>query len=144
MSEGYDFPSKEWAEAFCKELNKNEKYGRAAKTWEGDILFVVTDLPEEISSKFGGRKTLAFKLDLWHGECRGMEWYEDPETAEAAYVLEAKFDDWIKIIEGKLGPIPAMTARKLKVKKGSLATIMRYTMAALEMVKTAQQVPIKQ
>lgn len=36
-----------------------------------------------------------------------------------------------------------MVSRRMKVEKGSIATIMRFTLATINMVKTAQKVPIK-
>lgn len=143
MGEKFIFPSEKWMSAFCSALNENEKYASAAKKWEGSILFVVTNLPDKIAEIYGGRTKLGFVLDLWHGECRGAKWFDDPDSAEADYVIEAKYDDWKKIIEGKLSPIPALTTRKLKIVKGSLGTIMRFASASLEMVKSAQRVPTK-
>lgn len=139
---GFEFPSKEWAEEFCKKLNENEKYRSSAKRWEGSIMFKVSTLPPDLSEKFKGQSP-AFVLDLWHGECRGYTWYDDASQGDADYILSASYEDWIKIIEGKLDPIKAMVSRKMKVEKGSIATIMRFTLAAINMVKTAQQVPIK-
>jgi len=138
----FEFPSREWAEEFCKKLNENEKYRSSARKWEGSIMFKVSAMPQELSQKYMG-KLPGFILDLWHGECRGVTWYDDAASGEADYILSASYDDWIKIIEGKLDPIKAMVSRRMKVEKGSIATIMRFTLAAINMVKTAQQVPIK-
>ena len=140
MSEAYIFPSKEWAEEFCKKLNENKKYGDSAKKWEGSILFVASSLPEHIMKKYNGRNKVAFLLDLWHGQCRGSTWYEEVDENIGDYVLDASYENWIKITEGKLDPVKAMITKKMKVKKGSIATIMRFTLAAINMVKTAQQV----
>ena len=143
MDEEFLFPSKEWAEEFCKKLNENKKYRDSAKKWEGSIFFVVTMMPGNIKSLYSNRDSVGFILDLWHGECRGMEWYEDIDKGDADYILEATYDDWIRIINGKLDPIKALITKKMKIKKGSIATIMRFTLAAINMVKTAQQVPTK-
>ncbi len=140
MSQGLLFPSKEWAEEFCKKLNENPDYRNAARTWEGSIMFLATDLPPSIAEKYG-RSMAGFVLDLYHGECRGSQWAENPEEAEADYILEATYENWKKVISGQLGPIPALMSRKLQVKKGSLAVLIRYSAAALAMVKTAQKVP---
>ncbi len=140
MPQGFLFPSKEWAEEFCRKLNENQDYRNAAKTWEGSIMFLATNLPPRVAEKYG-RDRAGFVLDLFHGECRGSQWAEDPDKAEADYILEATYEDWKRVISGQLGPIPALMSRKLKVKKGSLATLIRYSAAALAMVKTAQTVP---
>lgn len=140
MSVEYLFPSKEWVLEFCKKLNESEEYRRSAKKWEGDIVFMITNLPERLRELFGD--VVAFKLNLWHGECRGWEWVENPEEAKADYVISGKYPDWLRIIRGELQPIPALITGKLKV-KGNLAVIMRFATAAIAMVKAAQNVPSK-
>ena len=139
---GYVFPSEEWAREFCSKLNENPKYHDSAKRWEGSILFVVTDLPDDLKELHGGRDSVGFLLDLWHGECRGMQWFSDLDKADGDYILEATYEDWVQIVSGKLDPIKALITKKMKIKKGSIATIMRFTLAAINMVKTAQQVPV--
>jgi putative sterol carrier protein len=141
MSEGYLFPSEDWAREFCKKLNENEKYRSSAKKWEGSILFVVSDLPQTLRDVYGDKDTVGFLLDLWHGECRGLKWFDDVTEGEGDYILEATYEDWVKIVDGKLDPIQALITKKMKIRKGSIATILRFTLAAINMVKTAQQVP---
>ncbi len=126
------FPSKEWAEAYCKELNRSESYARSARGWVWPILFVV---------KNGGKKGFVLKLN--NGKCEGVEWYDDASKADAPYVLEATLQDWLDIIQGKVNPLSAIMRRKLVLAKGSYSIIMRYPIAALEMVKAAQRVPIE-
>jgi len=36
------FPSDEWIKMFKNKINESREYEEAAKTWEGDFLFVVT------------------------------------------------------------------------------------------------------
>ncbi len=127
------FPSREWAEEYCKALNSNEKYARAAKGWVWPILFVV----REEDRKRG------FILKLNNGKCEGVEWFEDASKADAPFILEATLKDWLAVINGKINPLTAIVRRKLALTKGSTSTIMRYPMAALEMVSTAQKVPIE-
>ncbi len=127
------FPSREWAEAYCEELNKSERYARSARGWVWPILFVVRSE--------GGRQGFVLKLN--NGRCEGVEWYDDASQADAPYILEASLSDWLDVISGKVNPIAAIMRRKLVLAKGSYSTIMRYPMAALEMVKAAQRVPIE-
>ena len=126
------FPSPEWAREYCEELNKSESYARAAKGWVWPILFVVRD---------GERR--GFLLRLNNGKCEGVEWYDNPDEADAPYVLEATLDDWLRIIRGEINPLTAIMRRKLVLAKGSYSMILRYPIAALEMVKAAQRVPIE-
>ena len=126
------FPSREWAEEYCRELNRSDAYARSARGWVWPILFVVKD---------GDRKGFVLKLN--NGKCEGVEWYDDASQADAPYVLEATLHDWLDIIQGKVNPLTAIMRRKLVLTKGSYSTIMRYPIAALEMVKAAQRVPIE-
>ena len=144
MSGEYLFPSPEWASEFCKRLRENQKYRDSAKKWEGSILFSTINLPREVREVLG-RDSVGFLLVLWHGDCRGYKWFDDVSEgeAEADYVLEANYDVWLKVIKGELDPIKALITKKIRIKKGSITTIMRFTLAAINMVKTAQQVPTK-
>ncbi|MCE4625800.1 MAG: SCP2 sterol-binding domain-containing protein [Desulfurococcales archaeon] len=127
------FPSKEWAEAYCRELNSSPGYRRSGKGWLWPILFVV---------KYPDGRKQGFILKLENGECKGVEWYDDASKADAPYVLEATLDDWLDVISGKVNPLMAIMRRKLVLAKGNYSTLMRFPVAALEMVKAAQRVPI--
>ncbi|WP_053240265.1 SCP2 sterol-binding domain-containing protein [Pyrobaculum islandicum] len=135
------FPSKEWAEEFCRALNESAEYRSAATRWEGDIIFLVTNTP----SQLGVGEKSAMKLYLKHGYCHGVEVYtgESISQADAPYILEADYKTWLDVISGKLQPIPAMVLGKIKVKKGSFATLAQYASAALAMIKVAQKVGIE-
>lgn len=124
------FPSKEWAEAFCRELNNSPEYRSAAAKWEGDIVFAVPG-------------KAAMKFFLKHGVCHGVEYHEEGATVDAPYILEADEKTWLDVIAGKLQPIPAMLLGKIKVKKGSMAVLAQYATAALAMIKTAQKIGVE-
>ncbi len=126
------FPSKEWAEKYCEELNRNEAYARSGKGWVWPMLFLVR-----------GEERKGFILKLNNGKCMGVEWYDDPSQADAPFILEATLKDWLDVIQGKVNPLVAIMRRKLVLAKGDYSTVMRYPIAALEMVKTAQKVPIE-
>jgi len=68
----YKFPSKEWIESYKDILNseKGKPWQEAAKTWEGDFLFVIE--PDEKL-----KKGHTFYINLWHGECRKVDSSED-------------------------------------------------------------------
>ena len=134
-----EFPSREWAEEFCSALNKSKGYRNSSRGWVWPILFVVTDLPGELASRFPSGRP-GFRLDLDNGVCKGVEWYDDASEASAPFVIEAKFSDWEDIIAGKTNPIVALIRRKLVLKKGDFSAVLRYPSAALEMVKAAQSV----
>jgi putative sterol carrier protein len=128
------FPSREWAVEYCNALNNSDSYAKSARGWVWPILFVVRE-------SSGAKKGFVLKLN--NGRCEGVEWYDDASSADAPYILEASLDDWIDIIQGKVNPLMAIMRRKLALVKGDYSTIMRFPVAALEMVKAAQKVPIE-
>lgn len=135
------FPSKEWAEEFCRALNESADYRSAAARWEGDVIFSVINTP----SQLGVSEKFAMKLYLKHGQCHGVEVYasESISQADAPYILEADYRTWLDVISGKLQPLPAMVLGKIKVKKGSLATLAQYASAALAMIEVARKVGVE-
>ncbi len=128
-----EFPSREWAEAYCRALNENESYRAAARGWVWPILFKVRE-------PGGGSK--GFILYLRDGRCDGVEWLEDAEKGDAPFVLSAAREAWIEVISGRLNPISAIMRRKLILEKGDYSLIMRFPVAALQMVATAQKVGV--
>ncbi|MGQ4891854.1 MAG: SCP2 sterol-binding domain-containing protein [Candidatus Njordarchaeia archaeon] len=142
MPEEYEFMSPEWVKAIHESVNNSEEYEKAAKNWEGDILFVATDLPPNVSQKFGGKEKIGFWLDLWHGKSRGYEFVEDVESKKPEFVISSTYENWKKVVKGDLNPVSGLMTRKLKV-KGSLAKILRHTNAAIALLKAVQKVPTK-
>jgi len=125
------FPSDEWIKAFKEELNKNENYERYAKTWEGDFLFIVNS---------GLDKEYVFYVDLYHGKCRDAYMVESRESKQAAYTFEGSYENWKKLISGKMDPIQALVTGSFKL-KGDMGKVLRYTAAASELIKTASKIP---
>ena len=127
------FPSEEWIKLFKEEVNKNDAYADAARDWEGDFLFVATPddkLKEEV----------VFYVDLWHGKCRDAYVVPSRDSKKAEFIYEGAYGNWIKLINGEIGPIRGLLTRKFKV-TGSMAKIMKYTKAATELVGTASKIP---
>ncbi|UCH31115.1 MAG: SCP2 sterol-binding domain-containing protein [Candidatus Bathyarchaeota archaeon] len=127
------FPSEEWIKLFKEEVNKNAAYADAAQDWEGDFLFVATPddrLKEEV----------VFYVDLWHGKCRDAYMVPSRDAKKTEFIYEGAYRNWIKLINGEIGPIRGLLTRKFKV-TGSMAKIMKYTKAATELVGTASKIP---
>jgi len=122
-----EFPSREFAEALCRALNESEAYRRYARGWRWPILFKVEGGP-------------GFVLDLYDGECRGVEWFDDASQASAEYVLSAPREVWLSVIRGDVHPIRAILSRKIRLERGSYTTLARYSMAATEIVRAARSV----
>ncbi len=125
------FPSIEWLEALHKHLNSDEKYAQIAKSWEGDIMFDI--LPSGALNE----RTLIY-LDLWHGKCRKVQYNVDQKTT-SDFILQASYDDFVRVLTGQLAPMTAMMTRKLKV-VGSMAYMMRNVPTVLQFVRCAQEV----
>jgi putative sterol carrier protein len=125
------FPSDEWITRFKDELNKNKDYEKAAKDWEGDILFVVTP-DEEL------KKEIRFYLDLWHGKCRDA--YLVKGEKNALFVFKGPYSNWKKIINKQLDPLRGLIRGMFTV-EGDSRVILDQAKAAQELVNTAQKIP---
>ena len=127
------FLTKEWIVEYKDVLNNSPSYKEAAKTWEGDFLFVIKpDGPLD--------KEVTYYIDLWHGDCRGVDLIEDGQTVpttEFQYI--GKYSEWLKVIRGELDPIKGILTRKFKL-VGDKGKVMRATKAAKELVNSAQKV----
>ncbi|BAN90700.1 SCP2 sterol-binding domain-containing protein [Aeropyrum camini] len=127
---GPSFPSREWAEEFCKALDSSEKYRSAARGWKHPILFKISDMGP------------GFILDLKDGRCLGVEWFDDASRADAPVIISGKLSDWLDVINGKVNPLTALLSRRLRIEKGDLSLILRYSAAAIAMVSVAQSVGV--
>ncbi|MFW9793834.1 MAG: SCP2 sterol-binding domain-containing protein [Candidatus Thorarchaeota archaeon] len=134
MGDELIFPSDEWIKQYMEFLNKNDRYEDAAKTWEGDFVFEITD----IGGSF--EEPVRFYMDLWHGKCRSARMAGPDDTAEFKYSGPLK--NWKLLFDGKIDPIKGIMARKFKL-DGDMGKVMRYTKAALELVATTKLVPTK-
>ena len=123
----FKFPSPEWTDQFINEVNGSESYASAAKNWEGDISLVIDG---------GG----AIYLDLWHGKCRSGKYIEDPNSEKPAFKISATYENWVKVLKGKLDPVQGLMTRQMKL-EGNLVKIMQNVKAAQELVKCATKVP---
>jgi putative sterol carrier protein len=127
------FPSDEWIKELSRLLNESESYERAAKDWEGDFIFVIE--ADQILDE-----TAYLYMDLYHGKSPSAAALASADEKQAAYVLQAPFATWQRVIEGRLDPIQGMMTRKLKL-KGNMMQIMRYPKAAKEIVSCCAMVP---
>ena len=127
------FPSEEWLQGLEEKLNSDARYSEIAKNWEGDLAIVI-----EPDGNLQERLTLY--LDLWHGQCRKVEYKPTPEPyPNPAFTLTASYKDITAILLGKLNPMTAMMTSKLKV-KGSMGYMMRNVPTVLDFVRCAQEV----
>jgi len=125
----YIFPSREWADVFMDLLNEDEEFAKAGANWEGDINFVIQNLPGKDSSDI-------IYLDLWHGTCRGVDYMDEKDARPAAFRIVAPLANWKRVINKQIGPIPALVSGQLKV-YGNLAYILRHVLSSQRMVECA-------
>jgi len=127
------FPSEEWAKLFMEQLNANKKYEDAAKSWEGDFLFVVNPDAEL-------KEPASLYMDLWHGKCRSVALLKPGEEKKTAYVYAGPYGNWKKLINKQIDPIQGLLTGKFKL-QGDMGKVLRAIRAAKELVETAGQVP---
>jgi len=127
------FPSEEWISLFKDAINSNVAYEDAAKTWEGDFLFVVQ--PDS-----NLKQQVVFYVDLWHGKCRAVLVLGPGETKQTAFVYEGPYGNWVKLIRKEIDPIQGLLTGKFKL-KGDMLKVLRAVRAAKELVETAGNVP---
>lgn len=124
------FPTDEWIKAAMEKTNASEAYQKAAKNWEGDLVFVVTAVPDE-------RQTVYLYMDLWHGACRDA--YETTADKASEFTITAPVAVWRKVLAGQLDPIRGIVSRQLKL-TGSLPKIMKSPKAATELVNACAKI----
>ncbi len=127
-----EFLSEEWLNSFEEKLNTDDRYAEIAKNWEGDINMQIdpgNQLAEPVTVYF----------DLWHGKCREAYFVEDGNQKDAAFALNAKYEDYVRILTGDLHPMQAILTRKLNV-QGNMALLMRNVPTVLDFVRCAQEV----
>jgi putative sterol carrier protein len=123
--------SEGWAQQWCVVLNSRPAYKSAAATWEGAIALVMT---RDASAK-SDRK--AVFVDLWHGDCRAARVASEEDLESARYVLTGVAPAWRDVLSGKLAPLTAVMTGKIKLSRGSMASLVPYAAAARELVLTA-------
>ncbi len=124
------FPTDAWIKEAMVKVNASEAYQKAAKVWEGDLVFIVTAVPDE-------RQVAYLYMDLWHGECRDA--YETTADTKSEFTITAPLTVWRDVLDGKLDPIRGIMSRKLKV-SGSMAKIMKSPKAASELVNACSTI----
>jgi putative sterol carrier protein len=128
-----DFPSPEWVLALKDKINSDDKYGHAARNWEGDLRFILEP---------SGNHTdiLWMYIDLWHGKCRDA-FFETPGNQDRtpAFTFKAPYDNFVRVLKGELAPMQALMTRKLGV-HGNMAVLMRNVPTVLEFVRCCREV----
>lgn len=127
--------SGEWARAWGERINANERYRDAAGSWEWPLVLSVQADPA-----FEIPEDRAVYLDLYRGECREAREATAADLDAAPFAIRSDAVTWKQVLDGKLEPIMGLMRGKLKLTKGSMATLARYVRAAKELVRSAQEV----
>jgi len=127
------FPSEEWVKLYMEQLNANKNYEEAAKTWEGDFLFIIQADAEL-------KEPSTMYMDLWHGKCRSVALVKPGEDKKAAFTYSGPYGNWKKLINKQIDPIQGLLTGKFKL-QGDMAKVLRAVRAAKELVETATKVP---
>jgi putative sterol carrier protein len=136
-NENIIFGEQEWLDAFVKSVNESEAYGKAAKDWEGDFVFIVT--PDGTGTL---TEELRMYVDLWHGKCREAYYVTPakPAPENVAYIVGGKYGNWLKVLDRTLDFLKGVLQRKFKVKCSpkDMAKMLRAIKATQELVKCTQ------
>lgn len=114
-----------FAEHWQSGLRASARWRDAAREWEGDLVIGDPD------------QGAAIYLDLDRGECREVRLAQAADHETATFVLEAPTSIWRRILGGDLAPIWAIASGRVKVRRGSIATLARFRKAAEAMVAAA-------
>lgn len=123
--------SDEWAKEWGEILNGRPAYREVAGNWEGSVALVMT----RDSSANSERK--AVFVDLWHGQCRAARTATEADLEEARYVLTGTATSWREVLTGKLAPLMAVMGGKIRLARGSMASLVPHAAAARELVVAA-------
>lgn len=128
----------EWADAWCAAIEASEAYRRDGAGWSSPLAVAITadaaaGIPEE----------RAVWLDLAGGRCRGAKPADGAQLADTPVVIEGPPAVWARLLAGKLEPMLALTLGKLKLRRGSLATLLPHARGARELLATARAVPTR-
>lgn len=121
-----------WAREWSRRLNRSASYRDAARDWEGSIALVILRNSRDPDDR------LAVYADLVHGECKSARPASAEDLESARYVLTGLAPAWKSVLAGKTAPLMAVMTGKLKLTRGSLATLAPFANAAKELVEVAQ------
>ncbi|WP_054841828.1 hypothetical protein [Vulcanisaeta distributa] len=127
----YIFPSREWVNALCLNLNNDRDFLNAINGWKIEVLLVGRNLSPNVINHlqrtYGINKIetigVFFRFD---DSCIEASLIINPDINSYQYVVIADYDVWLKILSGLSDPVTTMLSvfRKLEV-RGSMVTLIR-------------------
>ena len=127
----YDMFTHDWAVACGEQINANEDYRKAARSWRWPMVLTM------MADSRRGLPERSVYLDLYQGDCREARAATPADLEGAPFVISADPHTWKLVLDRDLEPIFGLMRGKLKLVKGSLVSLLPYTTAAKEMVLSA-------
>lgn len=121
-----------WAAAFRTAVNDDAGYRDAARGWTNPVAMV-------IEASAGRASGMAVQVDLDAGTCLSAAALSADDVS-APFVLSADLATWKEIVTGGFDPIMAVARGKVKLARGSLATLMMHAKGAKALVACAQKI----
>jgi putative sterol carrier protein len=123
-----------WAVAWGEAIRANEAYREAARTWEWPIVLMVKEDPGL------GVPERSVYVDLFRGECRAARVATPDDLETVPYILVAEVRSWKRLLDGEIETISGIMRGKLKLARGSLASLLPHVQAAKQLVVSATRV----
>ncbi len=111
-----------WANAWATELSQDTEWAASSTNWKWSVLVKVNDHS-------------SWLLDLYKGECRSIT--QDSGNGSADFVLAAGVDVWSRILDGDQSPMVAIMQGAVRLEKGSILTLGRFSKSATLMLEAA-------
>ncbi len=125
------FGTLEYAQKMQEVLNGDAEHRRLAKGETDSYLLVLEAEPAK-----GVAERLIVGYAMEDGEVKGV-WAAERKTT---FVLSAPYGIWVDIVAGKLGPVAAMTTRRLKI-RGNILRLLAGSDSTLRMVELLRTIP---
>ena len=127
--------TEEWARACCEALNRSAAYRGSAAQWEGSIVLAMSP-----DGAHGVEAERAVFIDAHRGACRGAHVASDDEASTATYVLRADPATWKRLLAKEIDPVGAVMQGKLRLARGGLFALAKFSQAARDMIAAAAEV----
>ncbi len=122
-----DIFSESWAHAWQDALNTSTAYRESASTWRWPLVVVAEDVA-------------AWVLDLYEGRCRSVRRATEADRGSTDYVIAGPISAWEDILRGSSAPLVSIMQGKLRLERGSIVRLSRYTAAAKDMLEAAASI----
>ncbi|WP_069806644.1 hypothetical protein [Vulcanisaeta thermophila] len=150
LSTKYLFPSEDWVKALCQWLNNDVGFLEGVRGWNIDVLFVAKDLPTNLVNFLRSRYGVDSinEVGVWirlRDKCDDARFIVNPKEDEFKYVVKARYETWLAIINGLNDPISTMvkSLKDLEV-RGTMITLVRLAANVLSpMARVIMRMPME-